>query len=1053
MPFKIYRSSAGSGKTFTLVKEYLKLSLANDRPDAYRSILAITFTNKAAEEMKSRVLNVLAELSEPKAEENPMAKVLRNEMGISDEILKIRAHNTLRHMLHNYSDISISTIDHFTHKLIRSFAQDLELSINFEVELDTDNILHEIVKDLLNRVGDDKLLTTALVNVIDQNIDSEKNWSISGTLHDNAKALLDEESRFHLNELRNVDLQQFNDIQNKLKKRIKQNTDSVVQPASEILKLMRQLGITADKLYNGTRGISSFLNKCAQGKLEPPSSTAWKVVNEDKWTSKNATEADLAAIEQIKQPIVELVNRVAEVADETNYLSLIYQNLYAVALLDEMLRIQKRIEKEDETLPIAEFNHLVSDVVMTETAPFIYERIGHRYRHFLVDEFQDTSVLQWFNLLPLIDESLAQDNLCLVVGDAKQSIYRWRGGDVRQFQALPNPYVAPYLDEQLQKNEQISSVMSSRQAVLKQRALTDNLTSNYRSARNVVEFNNELFDGLAKQMPESISNMYDGAAQLVQSQKEGYVQARFLEAPKGNETWAEYTPITLELIRTWVKESLADGFSAGDIAIITRRNADAVAIAQFLVENKYNVVSNESLLINSSAKVRLLFNLAKWLIEPLNAVNIVEMVQHLGLVRNETELTSDRLIALRDDPAKGAMDLLKQLYPKVHWKSIAEENTLAIFELLNHHVIGNEPDTYVNFFLDEVLRYSSTVNRGLLGFIAHWEEKRGKLSIALPEKDDAIRIMTIHKSKGLEFPVVIHPFADYPTLKTGNKLWVYLNDEELDPLDRMRLQSGSKLEESPFTEENQQENALRKLDMFNELYVTLTRAANRLYLSGKVKLDAKEPSTASEHVFSYLKTIDDRITETMLFEKGARETISRGESELANLKLTEVGNPFWRSRISISKPSKQRWLQADQTDARNMGILIHDALAHIKTVADVGKAVQILIEDGRVSEQEAEEVRMQLRTLLSRSEMQPLYSGEHQIRNEADIKLANGEWVRPDRVVYSGNRAWVLDYKTGLESNAHIKQMKGYKEAMEELGFKHVEGLLVYLSTERVTAV
>ena len=1052
MPFKIYRSSAGSGKTFTLVKEYLRISLATERSDAYRHILAITFTNKAAEEMKARVLEVLSELSNPSANEHAMAQILRDELAIADETLKLRAHNTLRHMLHHYSDISISTIDHFTHKLIRSFAQDLDLSVNFEVELDSDRIINEIVKELLSRVGSDKVLTDALLNVVESQTENEKGWSVNRILNDFSKALFEEESRFHLEKLKNIGLNEFNQLRSMLKKKISAYEKQMSEAAKQAYSSLKQAGISEEKMYYGAKGVHAFISRTARNEFGAPNSYVKKSVAEDKWTSGKADVSDKSAIEDIKNELILAVETVESLLPETNCFKIIFENLYGVALLDEMLRIQKQIQEDEEILHIGEFNHLVSNVVMTETAPFIYERIGYRYNHFLVDEFQDTSVLQWFNLLPLVDESLAHDNLCLIVGDAKQSIYRWRGGDVQQFVELPAAYRTAYLDERLSENPEMVRLMNEREQSMKAHEITENLDSNYRSFSNVVDFNNQLFEKLPDAMSEKLATMYDGASQKITKSDSGMVKLRFFQPEESsNRSWPEYVPLTLEQIEEWVNEALADRFAAGDIAIILRRNSDAVAVAQYLVERKFKVVSNESLLINSSPKVRLLVNMATWLADDQDTVNIVEMVQHFGLVRNEEDQTPERLMRIGRKPETRIKALIDELYPNVNWKAIKQESLFGQFELLKHHFLGNGTDAYVNFFFDEILKYSKSNSDGLLGFLEHWKEKRDKLSIALPEKDDAIRIMTIHKSKGLEFPVVIHPFVDYPTNNRGNEVWAYLEDEGLKPLDRIRITTGSKLEGTPFQEENEQENQLRKMDMFNELYVAFTRAKARLYACGKV--GSKTTSTAIQYVFDELKKADATLTEELRYQLGERTEYTRKNSEQQHFKLHNCGDPNWKSRISISRPSKDKWKTADESDARNLGILIHEALAHVKTDVDIPNAVNILIEDGRISVQESEELQQHMQNLIARSELKPLYTQGNTIRNEVDIQLSDGKWVRPDRVVYQNDSAWVLDYKTGKETGKHKKQMEAYKQAMIELGFKQVRGMLVYLNEEKVVTV
>lgn len=1053
MPFKVYKSSAGSGKTFTLVREYLSLCLSNSTPESYRHILAITFTNKAAEEMKTRVLEYLDAISKPEGESHSITPTLLKSLQVEFETLRVRAKKTLEHMLHHYSDISISTIDHFTHSIIRSFAQDLELSVNFEVELDTDRITDQTVQELLTKVGDDKILTRALLNVLETQMEAEKGWSINNALQDFAKTLFNEESRFHLEQLKNIDLEHFNELRNELNKKLKSIDEEVISIGTSVMKKLQDNGITQDKMYYTSRGAFMFFKNAADGKLVPPNSYVQKGVSEGTWTSKKANSYEIGVIEEMYPFLCESVSRLEELNSRSAYLSAVFNNLYRVGLLDELYRIQQSLQKEEEKLLIGEFNHLISEVVMTETAPFIYERIGYKFSHILVDEFQDTSVLQWFNLLPLVDESLATDNLCLIVGDAKQSIYRWRGGDVRQFVAIPKEHRTPFLDEKLKQNPAMDKVMKQRSAVIESKVEAENLDTNYRSSRNVVDFNNQLFGGLQKSMPEDLAKIYKGVEQQIKSDENGLVQIKFFKENDGESLSTDiYRELTLHQVLNWVNECIEDNFTPGNIAIILRSNKDATEVAQFLISQGQNVVSNESLLINASAEVRLMVNLATWIVDSSNTVNIVEAVQNLGLVRQEETLTQSRLAGIGKNANTQFTKLIVELYPTLNLDKLKREGLFGLFEKLKYELIPDLDNAYINFFFDEVLNYVNSQSAGVIGFLEHWEIKRNKLSISLPEKDDAIRILTIHKSKGLEYPVVIHPFADYPTKNNNDPIWSYLNDEELKPLDRIRIPTGKALENTPFAAQNAEEDELRKMDMFNELYVAYTRAKIRLYSCGKLKKKG-EPSTAIQYAYQHLSSLFPEIDEEFVYEVGERETAQKKEDTVTYLDLKKTGNPLWKSRIKIAQPSKDRWKETDDSDARNVGILIHDALALVNSKEDVEKAIRVLIEDGRLSKEESSEIADSISELIDNPELEAFFNKNYTIRNEADIQLSDGKWVRPDRVVYNNEKAWVLDYKSGKEEKSHIKQMNTYKQAMKELGFKQVNGVLVYLSDGNIVTV
>ena len=1056
MPFKVYRSSAGSGKTFTLVKEFLRLALASNKPDHYRGILAVTFTNKAAEEMKSRVLESLKTLSQPSTEVDAMGDLLVSELGISSKELSERSAAVLKHMLHHYSDISISTIDKFSHRLIRTFSQDLGLSINFEVELDKDVLEQGVLDELMNKVGSDPTLTKALVDLVQSTTEDEKGWNIDDRIKNFIAVLFSEESRFHLDHLSKIELPEFGKLRTNLNKQIREAKQELREIGKSTLVSLKNHELVAQSLSGGASGIHGYFTKLSKGKFELASATISGRIEDEKWYGGKALPEEKSAIDALVPSLTKGFERAQTLVPTVNYHQIIFDHIYGVALLDEMQRILSQLQEEEEIVHIGEFNHMISNVVMTESAPFIYERIGARYHHFLVDEFQDTSILQWFNLLPLIDESLAHDNLCLIVGDAKQSIYRWRDGDVRQFTQLPKIHKPPHVAERLASQEGLQRLFDVRENALTAALDLQNLGSNYRSTSTVVEFNNALFESLQNLMPEAFQDMYSDSKQLVTNKSEGLVEVKMLRQEGGGRSWPEYQGLVQNQITDWVDECLADGYSPGDIAIIFRTNKDAISTALYLIENGYNVVSSESLLINSSSKVRLLVNLVAFLSDSSNATNTAELLENLVCFTEDKSALSTHLRKSKGGKNAGYIfDLLDQTCPRVNWKALRQETPYSLFSIIIDGLFKNSSEPHLSFFLNEVLAFTQNKQKSLIDFIEFWIEKRHKLSIALEESDNAISIITIHKSKGLEFPIVIHPYADYPTKSGTNSIWTYVEDEAFQPVDRLRIKCSKALENTPFSKDYELEASLELMDMFNELYVALTRAKKRLYVSGKLKNKPPEdanPTTAIQYIRKHLLGTDYDNAE-MSLSIGARDKVVAKPNESLNLQLHRTGDPFWHERLSLAKPSVAVNDKDDSANARLRGIAIHDALAKINTSSDVEKAVKSLVEQGQIPKVETEELVSHIHNLLDRPELKSLFSGDKKIRNEADIQLANGQWLRPDRVVTHKKSAWVIDYKTGEERKEHKSQIEDYKSAMYQLGFSEVEGLLIYLDSENVVNV
>lgn len=1057
MPFKIYRSSAGSGKTFTLVKEYLRIILSSDRPDQYRSILAVTFTNKAAEEMKSRVFESLIKLSKENSEADAMTAALIQEIGISETVLRNRAELTLQHMLHHYSDVSIYTFDRFSHKLIRTFAIDLGLSVNFEVELETEPLTQAVLDELMKKVGSEPILDAALIDLIRSTVEDEKAQNIDNRIKNFIEVLFTEESRFHLEHLKKIDLKDFSDLRSKLKPKIAETKAELRTIGRNIIKLIESKELTAQSLAGGKNGVYGFFDKLSRSIYDMPTNTTIKNVEAEKWHGSKAKTAEKQEIDEIIPSLSAQYETAKKLISRILYHELVFNHIYGVALLDEMHQILTELQAEKEVLQIGEFNHLISEKVMTETAPFIYERSGARYQHFLIDEFQDTSILQWFNLLPLIDESLAHDNLCLVVGDGKQSIYRWRGGDVQQFLTLPSIHRPAHVAEKLNELPETNRIFEQRERTLIGASKEYPLDTNYRSTSTVVEFNNDLFDSFRSTMPETLDKLYENCRQKANNQETGLVTIRTLRDESIERAWPEYEGLTMDQTRSWVDECLQDGYRPGDITILCRSNNESFTTADHLIGLGYKVVSSESLLINSSPMVRLLVNIAIFMFEPENGVNRAELVRQLWENTDKKEEFSMMMIRSSSNSGVSYLrQLLKMLYPQLDQINLYQQDPMSFFSILAHEVTGNRPDAYVSFFLDEVLAFSQKKKRSLTDFIEYWLSKRHKLSIALEQNDEAIRIMTIHKSKGLEFPVVIHPFADYAQSKRSEAIWAYMKDDEMLPLDRLRLRVSEALNNTPFEDDYELESSLSAMDMFNQLYVALTRAKERLYVSGKLRKNPKddhEPSSAIQFIRKHLLDSGSVSDEEDIFILGERRTKRLKAQSTSSLKLETTGDPYWKERIRIANPRSEADITSGNASPRQVGIAIHDAMSRIQTEADIERAVFELVETGRIIPSDSTKLHNHIQNLINRPTLKHLFGDEIVIRNEADIQLEDGTWLRPDRVVTKNHQAWVLDYKTGEQRPEHRKQIDQYKTALTQLGFKEVIGMLVYIESENVVEV
>jgi len=482
MSLTIYKSSAGSGKTHTLVLEYLKITLKN--PDKYRRVLAITFTNKAAGEMKSRIISTLKDIISGSIN-NEMVFSLQDALKLSDKQLADNATLLLTNIVHNFDDFAVSTIDSFVHRIIRTFASDVKLPQGFEVVVDSDDIIPDIIEDLYNKLGVDKNLTDIMVEFVLSLTDDEKSYNPEESLVEFIKQQTNEDGFEEIKKLSKLDLKRFLEILKLVSSKLTKLQIAINTAAKDALKLIESNNLETNIFQGGKNGIASYFlknrNKITE-KTITPSKTVLKTIDDDKWFGSKATVSDKAAISRIKESLSGHYFTIFKKGREFSLLKMVYAKLYAVALIKEIRDLFDDFTLRTNKVHISEFNKRISESIVGQTTPFIYERLGNKYEHFLIDEFQDTSILQWYNLLPLIENSLAAGNFNMLVGDAKQAIYRFRSGEVELFSHLPKLYGKPDLPYK-----------AERENLLKQASVEKYLNNNFRSYKEIVDFNNQFF--------------------------------------------------------------------------------------------------------------------------------------------------------------------------------------------------------------------------------------------------------------------------------------------------------------------------------------------------------------------------------------------------------------------------------------------------------------------------------------------------------------------------------------------------------------------------------
>ena len=1042
----IYDASAGSGKTYALVKEYLKIILVAPKNDAYRHILAITFTNKAVHEMKSRIVGSLSEFAkdEPSSKAQDLMQDLATDTELSIIQIKTKSQQIIKHIIHNYAAFDISTIDKFTHKVIRAFAHDLNLPMTFEVTLDTENLLVEAVDAIIAQAGEDETLTKLLIDFTMEKTDDDKSWDISREILETGRLVLNENNRNEITHFQDKSIAEFVEIKMKLSEACTILEKESIVFAEEALSLIDKNGIDTKSFSAGH--FPKHLLSIQEGKFNPKN----KTYHEFDDIKINKTAKDRAIIETIIPDLLQLLDKVYKTFEKINFYKAFLKNITPLSLLNTVSNELAKIQEEQNVLSISEFNAIIHREIQNQPAPFIYERLGERYRHFFIDEFQDTSEMQWQNLIPLIDNALSgQDDFgvkgtLMIVGDPKQSIYRWRGGKAEQFIELSkdqNPFNNP--DKRL-----------------------EHLNKNYRSYSQIIKFNNDFFKLLSNEFEHpDYKDLYENHShQKTNDKTGGYVNISFIpkvETAEGDEEALDKTDLYVLATLNTIQKSVQQGFQYKDIVILTRKRSQGIAIANYLTEQGIPLLSSETLMIQNATEVRLIIHLLKYLKNSSDLESKANFLQYLA------QNSQDKL-PIHDFIAQG-MALFQETdfenwlmsfdvslsFQNIRKKSLYEAVETIIAKFLSppetsvlSKGVGN---AYVQYFLDIVLERDIRNQAGISDFLSFWDKNAEKFSIPSPEGTNAVRIMTIHKSKGLEFPVVIFPFAeeDY-NRKPKDKLW--LNAEEQDfGLPKVLIDNSSAVE--GFGEEAAEVYNQKKqeelLDNINVLYVALTRAEEQLYMISNMNLSSKgevPKNNMCSFFINYLENNGGFDKNKLEYEFGNATKLSVAKQHVDTSKtiplVSEILNP---KNIKIAQREALMW-GTHQQEAIEYGNVIHEILSFVKTKNDVDLAITKSIENGLITYAQKETVFNTINEIVNHSELEICFADGNEVLNEQAIIQKEGKTIKPDRMVLTKNKeVLLLDYKTGIHNVKYQQQLENYQTAIESMGYKVVKKALIYI--------
>ncbi|HAJ99804.1 MAG TPA: hypothetical protein DCM62_07250 [Bacteroidales bacterium] len=1073
--FKVYKSSAGSGKTYTLVKEYLKIVLIH--PQRVRNILAITFTNAAAAEMKSRIIGELEGIttlsgSAPSEKSRILLNKILDELNkessqeFAEELLVKNAAIVLTEILHNYSDFAISTIDSFVHRVVRAFAYDMGARSNFETELEANNLLKKAIDTMLSNLKKGDKTTDALSRYLVYQYDMGSSLNIEKTLQNLGSTLFDEQTRPHLDKLGEFSVSNILTLQDQIHKRLSEIERMAQTKASEALRLIHDSGLSQDVFYKKSTGIYGYFKNLSEGRIAEkllPSKTVISTINEGKWYAASTAPLVKAAVDGIAYHLSDsyfvIAGRNQEVLQEYGMLVLARKFLLPVGLLGNIKQTLEELKNQKNVLFLSDFNQMIADSIRGEPVPYIYERLGERYSNFMIDEFQDTSVLQWHNLLPLIINGLATNNITLLVGDAKQAIYRWRNGDVAQFANLPA----------LSFNEENSAVYRPYQDALERNYSGDPLETNFRTRKVIVEFNNGLFVSCAQLLQDPFKAIYLAAEQKHKPDSHGgYVEVAFLEKSNFEEKTFE-EQMVWKVLAT-INRLVAAGHSYGDIAILCRSNNKGSFLARHLLDANIPVVSKESLLLGQSSEVIFFMALLRLLVNRYDTIAALDALYFVNAYCGIPEESSihHKFVWAKEqakDDNRATHDWLRAF--DAYMESIGHTFRLENLRAMHLNAIcqfvseaffvQNPPSTFVLFFQDVVFNFYQKHTPSVREFLYWWDEFGQKESIALPQGINAVQIATIHKSKGLEFPVVILPFFSLSGSTTERKqLWVAPNLPSIPDMPPVLVGISKKnLEETPFESEYVNEKNSSMLDRVNLAYVACTRAKDKLFVFAEEVSQNQSESNFNKVLYEYVKNTGMAYHEGNSFSYGTFENAAGLQSKegykhgMFEISKMYAGVP----QLITTQPGVLTNREGALNKAQKRGMLLHKVLEKIATIDDVLPIVDSLIANAELQETDAREFKDNLHALLNDPLLAPCFSPKAKIKRESELFDSKGNMVRPDRVVFFPDRTVVIDYKTGEPAESHRLQMAIYSGLLAQMGYTQVQSMLVYIDSGQIIAL
>lgn len=1046
--YSVINASAGSGKTYTLVQRLLMICLRYpNQPDAIRTVIALTFTNKAANEMKERILFYLGEFVKDNYSENQDLKNIQEALAeqgyrISLDDLQLRSQKVLDYILHHYSTLNIGTIDKFNSRLVKSFSYELGLAQNFNLEIQPEPYLIEAVDKMLDEIGEEQTVSEAFMDFVNYNLDNNERVNLNQTLYSSAKKFVNDIHYKPLQDNKDFEWKAYENKKNELRETIKRLKSESLELTKRALELIKSRDIEIEHFASGKNGIGGFFVNMLEFHKIKDKKFPFPTTSEDSKIEtflKGASAKGKHKQSEIADILPQLISWRREIIDLYIDSQKKERILQAILPLKVNADIQKKlmeIEEENDLVLLSKFNIIINENLRNEPSAFIYEKVGTQFQHYFFDEFQDTSAMQWQNFLPLRDNSITSDNTSFtIVGDPKQSIYRFRGGE----------------------SELMLNIINQTEITPKF-ATAEHLKFNWRSAKNIVDFNNRLYDFMSQDLSEEHQKIFgENAIQGAQSKIDGRVKVHLLE----NSVKTVFYEETSQKMQQDIQECLDNGFSFSDITILCRGNNDIFTYSQLLGNLKVNyngketyikTISEKGLTLDLSFTIKALIEFLKWEINPKNRQFLVKMMYFLNISGRikMNDFTSEIKTILSLESKKDIENYINAHYQiKLVQNDVPQLNLYNFIEYyIQEFSVENKEIDFLLNFLEMLFNYTQNAGATLKEFLNFWDDEASKISIQASENIDAVQIMTIHKAKGLEFPVVFIPMENKNNDKKFSE-WYDLNSE--DELKTVILnQFSPELEnyDEDLAQFNFANSYRNKIDRFCIQYVATTRPVEQLFFY------IEKPSKSSNNLELY-----DFVTQFQPTENGERldsfdifpvsdlkKQKKKEKKDYQSENINSISQQTEKvSNIEIATTSKN---YQNRVEHVRMGIFTHEILSKIKTKKDVTKVLNSYLLEGKITNEEKTSILERIENVLNDANYSVYFTENLKIINEREMFTTENEQsktYRPDRLVETKDGFIIIDFKTGEEKEKDQKQVETYKNKLEQFGKKVIKTDVIYI--------